>query len=432
MVDFSPQGSSVVYPSVSEDDGNTGVQYNYDFGNAYEYQTMNFPTSEASGAGTGGTAHNKRITTNYRPWNFGNLISKVTSGTSNGVSFALTEENEYEEYISQTIRDMKIERTAFATYAMNPLAISESTKTGVPDVGYPEQNVQISVNDFDQINPSDYNISDHFYLSGGKRLTKSTTHYTTNGVTELVNEKDYFYDNPNYPSVADKIVTTNSKGESITTQLKFPYDYPTTHPYDDMVSINQITPVIDQTVTNTTLGKQLSHSVTNYDYYNSVPYLSYNSGLTGYIGPKSIQKSILGNPLDTEITINLYDALGNIQQLTGRDGVVTTYLYGYGSLYPVAKIVGKDYAIVSQYITQSVLDNPASDAALSTMLNSLRTSLPTAQISTYTYRPLAGMTSSTDPKGLTTYYEYDSFQRLINIKDKDGNIIKNFIYNYKH
>lgn len=54
----------------------------------------------------------------------------------------------------------------------------------------------------------------------------------------------------------------------------------------------------------------------------------------------------------------------------------------------------------------------------------------TAQMTTYTYDPLIGMTSSTDAKGETTYYEYDSFQRLMNVRDKDKNIIKSFCYNY--
>jgi YD repeat-containing protein len=54
-----------------------------------------------------------------------------------------------------------------------------------------------------------------------------------------------------------------------------------------------------------------------------------------------------------------------------------------------------------------------------------------AQMTTYTYDPLIGMTSSTDAKGEVTYYEYDSFQRLQNIKDKDGNIIKSYVYHYQ-
>ena len=55
----------------------------------------------------------------------------------------------------------------------------------------------------------------------------------------------------------------------------------------------------------------------------------------------------------------------------------------------------------------------------------------TAQMTTYTYGPLVGITSATDTKGEITYYEYDALQRLINIKDKDQNIIKNITYHYQ-
>jgi len=54
-----------------------------------------------------------------------------------------------------------------------------------------------------------------------------------------------------------------------------------------------------------------------------------------------------------------------------------------------------------------------------------------ASMTTYTYDPLAGLTSITDAKGETTYYEYDSFLRLMNIKDKDGNIVKRTDYHYQ-
>jgi len=54
-----------------------------------------------------------------------------------------------------------------------------------------------------------------------------------------------------------------------------------------------------------------------------------------------------------------------------------------------------------------------------------------ASMSTYTYTPMVGTTSQTDAKGQTTYYEYDEFQRLKNVKDQNGNIIKKNIYHYK-
>ncbi|MFA6083779.1 hypothetical protein [Mucilaginibacter sp.] len=51
-----------------------------------------------------------------------------------------------------------------------------------------------------------------------------------------------------------------------------------------------------------------------------------------------------------------------------------------------------------------------------------------AQISTYTYLPGTGLSGSISAKGETTFFEYDASQRLINIRDNDGNIVKHTDY----
>jgi YD repeat-containing protein len=55
-----------------------------------------------------------------------------------------------------------------------------------------------------------------------------------------------------------------------------------------------------------------------------------------------------------------------------------------------------------------------------------------ALMTTYTYEPLYGLSSETDMSGKTIFYEYDGFQRLKNVKDYQGNIIKSYQYNYAH
>ncbi|GAA4778311.1 hypothetical protein GCM10023231_01070 [Olivibacter ginsenosidimutans] len=55
-----------------------------------------------------------------------------------------------------------------------------------------------------------------------------------------------------------------------------------------------------------------------------------------------------------------------------------------------------------------------------------------AQITTYTYDPLVGMTSSTDASGRTTYYEYDGFGRLQQVKDTQGKPISSYDYHYQN
>lgn len=54
-----------------------------------------------------------------------------------------------------------------------------------------------------------------------------------------------------------------------------------------------------------------------------------------------------------------------------------------------------------------------------------------AQMTTYTYAALNGMSSQTDINNRVTYYEYDGFGRLKLIRDQDKNIIKQFDYQYQ-
>jgi hypothetical protein len=54
-----------------------------------------------------------------------------------------------------------------------------------------------------------------------------------------------------------------------------------------------------------------------------------------------------------------------------------------------------------------------------------------AQISTYTYTPLVGVTSETDPAGKSTIYQYDNFQRLQTVRDQYSNILKQYDYEYQ-
>lgn len=53
-----------------------------------------------------------------------------------------------------------------------------------------------------------------------------------------------------------------------------------------------------------------------------------------------------------------------------------------------------------------------------------------AQMTTYTYDPLVGITSQCDINNKVFYYEYDDFARLSLIRDQDHNIIKKYCYNY--
>lgn len=64
------------------------------------------------------------------------------------------------------------------------------------------------------------------------------------------------------------------------------------------------------------------------------------------------------------------------------------------------------------------------------IIDELRLYPAEAQMTTYTYEPLIGMTSQCDINNRITYYEYDGFGRLTLVRDQDKNVLKKLCYNY--
>jgi|GEM_PF-844550 len=64
----------------------------------------------------------------------------------------------------------------------------------------------------------------------------------------------------------------------------------------------------------------------------------------------------------------------------------------------------------------------------SSLVDELRMYPTDASMSTYTYRPLIGITSQNNSNGMISYYNYDGFGRLISQLNGDGNILKQYSY----
>ena len=54
-----------------------------------------------------------------------------------------------------------------------------------------------------------------------------------------------------------------------------------------------------------------------------------------------------------------------------------------------------------------------------------------AQLESYTYNPVRGITSAMGPNGNRVTYEYDEVGRLSLVRDHDGNILEKNSYHYK-
>lgn len=127
---------------------------------------------------------------------------------------------------------------------------------------------------------------------------------------------------------------------------------------------------------------------------------------------------------------NKYNSQGRLLEQEAPNNVKESYLWGYKSSLPVARVTGADYQSASQLVSQSVLDNPTDDNSLQLEIGKLHTGLQNALIKSFTFAPLIGMTSQADEKGLMTYYGYDDIGRLATIKDYKKQILKQFDYNF--
>jgi YD repeat-containing protein len=142
----------------------------------------------------------------------------------------------------------------------------------------------------------------------------------------------------------------------------------------------------------------------------------------------------INNSFKPSVIFNSYDSVGNITMQQKAFDVKKSYIWGYNYSFPIAEVTGVDYDTVLSVsgLSQLVLQSTAtSDDVMRMELNKIRLHFPAAFVTTYTYKPLVGISSQTDVNNRTIYYEYDSLGRLLIIRDQDKNILKKFCYNYQ-
>ncbi|WEK35403.1 MAG: hypothetical protein P0Y53_23165 [Candidatus Pseudobacter hemicellulosilyticus] len=216
----------------------------------------------------------------------------------------------------------------------------------------------------------------------------------------------------------DNVSYVNSKGEVRSIANKYPSDFMINgNVYQEMVNKNMISEVIEKA--SFLRGQEIRKEEAGYDRFS------------GLIRPRLFKNSLGGHPTEIVLENSLYDNKGNVLEAQSRNGIQTAFLYGYNKSQVVARVTNQSYASIASLVDQSILDNPSSDDALRTELGKLRNgTISNMLVTTYTYQPLVGITSVTDERNLTTYYEYDDFGRLMLERDNDRNILRRYCYNY--
>ena len=141
-----------------------------------------------------------------------------------------------------------------------------------------------------------------------------------------------------------------------------------------------------------------------------------------------------GNAYEESIQILSYDTKGNptetVDLKTGNadTGVHCVFLWDNHGRYMTAMIRNATLSQVQGVLSQLTGDSRSRHAIL-------KASLPNAQVETWDYKPLVGISSHTDAKGQTILYEYDGLGRLKREKMvvngiSEPELLRQYEYNY--
>lgn len=264
-------------------------------------------------------------------------------------------------------------------------------------------------------------VSLQFYDVYSERwvLSKKTETHFFPGGKAMTSTTEYGYDSLNWLKNYEKMT---AGGDSFETLIK----YPTNNPSNDnilsgMVSKNIIGIPIE--ITRKKNDNTISGEKTTFRAHNGMylPYIYYQLDTDS------------GNYYK-QSSVDLYDTKGNILQFSNQDNIPTAYLWSYNGRYPIAEIKNTTFSQVkttfgSSYISD--INNLIAPSAYDFyVLDSMRSRIPSAQMTIYRYEPLVGISNITDPSGRKIWYEYDEAGRLGRIKDDKYKIVNEYRYKY--
>ncbi|MGK6353529.1 DUF5977 domain-containing protein [Parapedobacter sp. DT-150] len=419
--DFIPQlkelaARPVIYTTVTEyfgtPDDNTGkTEYTYDY---LPWSPQSFQNSRNEL-----TIRGQHIV-DYNYWNKSSLISqKEYKNIGNNAPYQLMREtaNSYNTAITEKIYGLHVERVNI---------FPQTEHAADPDLVYSGKFVEPwAVLRTGSPTNLPYAFAKYQITAGHKSLSSSLqTVYNEDGTSHTISTS-YTYNTRQYISA---ITSSASDGGSLGMQTKYPFDYQGNTVLSQMVS--SAVNMLNYPVEEIQLKDNVLVSATKTNYFNwgsSVP----------RIYPQTIQTRIGSLPYETKTRFHGYDNRGNLLSVSKENGPRESYIWGYQGQYPVAKVSNAAYNTIEALLGGATAvnafsaSNPASPNTVNSFLNPLRAAAQRdIQVTTFTYKPLVGMTSQTDAKGMTTYYEYDNYQRLTNVKDHNGNVVTNYKYNY--
>jgi len=288
------------------------------------------------------------------------------------------------------------------------------------------------IKDYDLIQPAPISISNlsmGYYHNYIMSLTgEKVSDYNYEGPTPILSSSEKVYVKDPFYNLQSEYIST-SNGQQKFTRYKYASDFQNQRSFmNDLLAQKRVSePIVIQS------GKKAGTTETVLETKD----ISYGT-FGALVAPKILTDIV--DPQNPKIVYNIsrYTVKGKVEELLTAEGITITYLWGYNGQYPIAEIKNATYNEVVKALTQPVIDNlnlaVHSEATMETLIKNaadkLRTGLPNVMVTSYTYKPLVGMTSKTDARGIKETYKYDSMQRLQAILDQVGHVTKAIDYHY--
>lgn len=353
--------------------------------------------------------------TSYNKWKYGHLLNETLLNSNNEI--LKTTNNTYANSL------IKNELTDYITSNPEVVAFSADfdivkSKKQVPllgDVDVYDVDVKIEEIESGKLELSETVVKEFF--AGKQTETKTVNSYYDTDINRPVNLKN--------------TVSTFASGESVTTEYQYAYEKGNQWMKDKNITDTPLETTVYKKVNGTT--KAVSGIRTVYP----VSQAEADTKTSGLALPVTVLSSdIVNNIFSVDVSYDRYDSKGNLLQYTTKDGIPVTIVWGYGQTLPIAKVEGVKLQNISQNLIDSITglsNSNNSEAALISALDNFRnhSSLSGYQITTYTYDPLVGIKSITQPSGIREMYIYDSAKRLKKVTDMQGKVLKEYQYHYK-
>jgi len=273
--------------------------------------------------------------------------------------------------------------------------------------------------------------------TGWKKLISSVKeNLDGNAIVKKQDSYQYGAITGNHPFVTSYTEDFGDFGKSSHT-YKYVYDLSASDSIikNRMIANNYISPVIGETIINTN-GQKTPMVVDKKNDYDLVKSSGQELILLKQQSELITKFDILPKTKIGEYKKNImaFDKFGNPLQIVDEAGQSMVYLWSYNYKYLVAKIQNATLAEVVSNLGVSV-DAIGSSPEYISQVDNLRGKLPNTQIWTYTYQPLVGKLTETDPNGMTIYYRYDDCNRLKDTYLKNGDkekLLQSSDYHYQN